>query len=96
MEALNDSARAGGERFFPGRRFLKTAGSFMDFPFLEPRGWGKSSAAQPRTNCSEFPYILLITYLTVSSNSILAAYPTYMPALALMTSFHLPYVQRKS
>ena len=57
MEALNDSARAGGERFFPGRRFLKTAESFMDFPFLEPRGWGKSSAAQPRTNCSEFPYV---------------------------------------
>ena len=28
----------------------------MDFPFLEPHGWGKRSAAQPRTNCSEFPY----------------------------------------
>ena len=27
----------------------------MDFPFLEPRGWGIRSAAQPQTNCAEFP-----------------------------------------
>ena len=54
-EALNNSARAGGERFFPSRGLQKTVEYCMYFPFFEPHGWGKRSAAQPQTNCSELP-----------------------------------------
>ena len=31
----------------------------MYFPLFEPHGWGKRSAAQPQTNCSEFPWVYM-------------------------------------
>ena len=42
---------------FPQPKVQKTVESCMDFPFLEPHGWGKSSVAQPQTNCSEIPQV---------------------------------------
>ena len=40
---------------FPQPKVQKTAEYCMYFPFFEPHGWGKRSAAQPKPNESEFP-----------------------------------------
>ena len=40
---------------FPQPKVQKTVESCMDFPFFEPHGWGKRSAAQPQPNYSELP-----------------------------------------
>ena len=54
-EAQNNSARAGGERFFPSRRFRKRWNPVWISRFWNRADGGKSSAAQPQTNCSEVP-----------------------------------------
>ena len=33
----------------------------MYFPLLKPHSWGKRSAAQPKTICSEFPLFLFFS-----------------------------------
>ena len=56
-EALNHSASAGGERLFPRRRFRKRWNPVWISRFWNRTDGGKSSVAQPQTNCSEFPQV---------------------------------------